>query len=103
MAGLRDADWAHLHLSERTITFGRITYNLNTRLSYMMKLPKNYFGKEFAVGSREQRQSFAVDNVSSRSGSMSMSEVDSFEDFMSSEESEEEKCGDENQWTISSV
>jgi len=30
---LRDTDWAHVHVTERTLTFGEYTYNLANNLS----------------------------------------------------------------------
>ena len=30
---LRDTDWAHVHVTERTLTFGEHTYNLANNLS----------------------------------------------------------------------
>ena len=41
---LRDQDWAHVHMSLRTMTTGGTTYNLNSPLSYDQTIPKNYFG-----------------------------------------------------------
>ncbi len=31
---LRDNDWAHVHITKRTLTMGGTTYNLNTSLCY---------------------------------------------------------------------
>ena len=41
---LRDNNWAHVHVTERTLTMGGTTYNLTTRLSVEVTLPKVYFG-----------------------------------------------------------
>lgn len=31
---LRDNDWSHVHITQRTLTMGGVTYNLNTNLNF---------------------------------------------------------------------
>ena len=44
IVALRETDWSHVHITERALTMGSTTYNLNTELAINLKLPKNYFG-----------------------------------------------------------
>ena len=46
VSSLRDNDWLHVHVSNRTISFGENTYNLNSDLTQEISVPKNYFGQE---------------------------------------------------------
>ena len=39
-------DWARVHISERSITFGGTTYNFQNHLSIDVKIPSVYFGTE---------------------------------------------------------
>ena len=43
---MRDNDWSHVHLTERTLTFGDTTYNLDTQLKLKFRVPKYFFGEE---------------------------------------------------------
>ena len=43
---LRDNDWLHVHVSERSISFGENTYNLNSDLTQEISVPKHYLGQE---------------------------------------------------------
>ena len=41
---LRQNDWAHVHVTDRTLSFGDRTYNLNSGLSYKISIPQYSFG-----------------------------------------------------------
>ena len=43
---MRDNDWSHVHVTERTLTFGETTYNLETELKLQFTVPKYFFGQE---------------------------------------------------------
>ena len=43
---LRENDWLHIHVSERSISFAEHTYNLNSDLQIEISIPQNYFGQE---------------------------------------------------------
>ena len=77
-------DWAHVHVTERTLTMGGMTYNLATNLAIKLGVPKNYFGKE-----------------SSRQ--VDWDAEDQSNDDESSDESEDEDDPRGEQWAISSV
>ena len=42
---MRDNDWSHVHVTERTLTFGDTTYNLDTDLQLKFRVPKYFFGQ----------------------------------------------------------
>ena len=42
---LRDNDWSHVHITERTLSFGDSTYNLNSKLEIPITVPKLFFGE----------------------------------------------------------
>ena len=42
---LKDQNWAHVHISSRSLTFDAVTYSLQTDLSQPVSLPKQYFGQ----------------------------------------------------------
>ena len=44
IVALRETDWSHVHITERALTMGNTTYNLNTELAINLKLPNHYFG-----------------------------------------------------------
>lgn len=46
---LRDNEWAHVHVTQRTLTFNEKTYNLNSDLSIDRVVPANFFGQEKRV------------------------------------------------------
>lgn len=37
---LRANDWSHVHITERTLSFGNYTYNLNSELSFEITVPQ---------------------------------------------------------------
>ena len=41
---LRDNDWSHAHITDRTLTFNDTTYNLNSNLQLQFRVPKYFFG-----------------------------------------------------------
>ena len=43
---LRDNDWAHVHVTDKTLSFGETTYNLSNNLSMDMTVPKHFFGQD---------------------------------------------------------
>jgi len=47
---MRDNDWAHVHISDRTISFDGTTYNLNSELSLEITVPNKVFGSPKTVG-----------------------------------------------------
>ena len=86
---LKQNDWAHVHLSERTLTMNNSMYNLNTELKTDIKLPKDYFGKEVIK--------FVEDKgLESDDDSDQVSESEKSED-------EDGKAKDQNDWKVSSV
>lgn len=46
---LRDNDWAHVHVTDRTLSFGETCYNLNSSLVEPICVPKHYFGEDVDV------------------------------------------------------
>ena len=42
---LRDNDWAHVHVTKRTLTFGDKTFNLNSQLSMDITVPSLTYGE----------------------------------------------------------
>lgn len=46
---LRDNDWAHVHVTDRTLSFGETCYNLNSSLVEPICVPKHYFGEDVNV------------------------------------------------------
>ena len=42
---MQDRDWAHVHVSERQVTFDGTIHNLNSNLQIQMTVPKHYFGE----------------------------------------------------------
>ena len=86
---LKQNDWAHVHLSERSLTMDNSMYNLNTELMADIKLPKDYFGKEVIK--------FVEDKEFSDDDSDQLSESDHSED----EDGRGSK--DQNDWRVSSV
>ena len=42
---LGDNDWSHVHITQRTLSFGNSTYNLNSNLSIEITVPKYHFGE----------------------------------------------------------
>ena len=44
ITALRDAEWTHVHMTHRTLTFGDYTYNLNSDLNFKLTVPSNFFG-----------------------------------------------------------
>ena len=42
---LRDNDWAHVHITSRTLTFGDKTFNLNSQLSMDITVPALTYGE----------------------------------------------------------
>ena len=43
---LRDNDWAHVHVTERTLTFNETTYNFASLLTGDLQVPSLFFGEE---------------------------------------------------------
>ena len=43
---LRNNDWVRLHMMDRTLTFGKRTYNFVTNQSIEVTVPNTYFGQE---------------------------------------------------------
>ena len=43
---LRDQEWTHVHISERTLSFGDRTYNFNSLISVEIQVPQSFFGEE---------------------------------------------------------
>lgn len=41
---LRENDWSHVHITQRTLSFGNNTYNLNSELVIGITVPKSLFG-----------------------------------------------------------
>ena len=50
---MRDNDWAHVHVTERTLSFNDTTYNLNSELSIEIKVPKKVYGSPSTVGMQD--------------------------------------------------
>lgn len=46
MYELMENDWAHVHISERTLTFFDRTYNLNSLINVELSIPQAFFGEE---------------------------------------------------------
>lgn len=46
IASLRDNDWAHVHVTDETLSFGETTYNLSNKLKVELSVPENFFGLE---------------------------------------------------------
>ena len=44
---LRDTDWVHIHISERALSFGGVTYNFNSKTHSAISVPDTYFGESF--------------------------------------------------------
>ena len=44
ISDLRDNDWSHVHITQNTLSFGNNTYNLKTKISIQMNIPKYFFG-----------------------------------------------------------
>ena len=42
---LRDVDWSHVHITERTLSFGDYTYNLKSSLNVEITVPNLMFGE----------------------------------------------------------
>ena len=43
---LRDNDWAHVHVTDETLSFGDTTYNLSNDLTVDLTVPVNFFGHD---------------------------------------------------------
>lgn len=50
ISALGENDWAHVHVTDRTLTFDARTYNLNSELSIEVRVPKLFFGEEKRIG-----------------------------------------------------
>ena len=46
---LKENEWAHVHISERTLTFGERTYNFNSLVNVELQIPQAFFGEEKTV------------------------------------------------------
>lgn len=71
---LRETDWAHVHITERALTMGGTTYNLNTMLQYEQNIPKSYYGKSHFSTSFEKVSEFFSESDSSNDDSDSSTE-----------------------------
>ena len=49
VSSLRDNDWAHVHVTDRTLSIGENCYNLNSQLSEPINVPEYYFGEEVSL------------------------------------------------------
>ena len=45
ITALRDNDWAHVHITDRTLSFNDSTYNFNSELSIDITVPKLVYGE----------------------------------------------------------
>ena len=50
ITALRENDWAHVHVTQRTLSFGDMTYNLHSDASLEITVPKYQFGEAKKVG-----------------------------------------------------
>ena len=49
VSALRDNDWAHVHVTDRSLSIGEVCYNLNSDLSVPITVPEHYFGEDVLV------------------------------------------------------
>ena len=84
---LRDNDWAHVHITDRTLSFNDTTYNLNSELSIDITVPKLVYGEE------------------KRGNNLLGDEIDEDEDLEEENDDDEEEMNAEaeNEWQIQSV
>ena len=49
ITALRDDDWVSLHITDRTVTFGGRTFNLQNKQVMQVKVPNTFFGQQKAI------------------------------------------------------
>ena len=42
---LKNSDWSHIHITERSLSICEKTFNLNSKLIKSLEVPKDYFGE----------------------------------------------------------
>ena len=93
VAALRNYDWSHVFVTERTLTMDNKTYNLATKLAVEFEMPKHYFGKETSLAhGRNPNETYST-----------MGSMMTFEYESNSENSDQEDEDDKNEWKVSSV
>ena len=92
---LRDNDWQHVHITDRTLSFGDMTYNLENKLSIQISVPHYFFGQDKGDNQVSNEDGAGANRIEQQS-MIKSGEDDDSSDFDVDE-------ADESQWTIQSV
>lgn len=95
---LRDNDWQHVHITESTLSFGDMTYNLKNKLSTEINVPHYFFGQDKGNNTASNEDGAGASQIELQS--MGKKDEEDDEDDDSEEDADE---ADESQWTIQSV